>query len=115
MIQDSALTKWYNDELYDYLMHPADIPCLTVAQIDCCVLSNNHVLDWDRREVSNLRQKDHATRLEYLADKAMRADNRRVVVPPCSGDVTRPLRAHGSLCGDLRGAQGDGNRSGAGR
>jgi poly-gamma-glutamate synthesis protein (capsule biosynthesis protein) len=29
-----------------YRMHPANIPCLTAAQIDCCVLSNNHVLDW---------------------------------------------------------------------
>jgi poly-gamma-glutamate capsule biosynthesis protein CapA/YwtB (metallophosphatase superfamily) len=29
-----------------YRMHPANIPCLTAAHIDCCVLSNNHVLDW---------------------------------------------------------------------
>ena len=30
----------------NYRMHPANIRCLTVAQIDCCVLANNHVLDW---------------------------------------------------------------------
>lgn len=29
-----------------YRMHPANVPCLTAAGIDCCVLSNNHVLDW---------------------------------------------------------------------
>jgi poly-gamma-glutamate capsule biosynthesis protein CapA/YwtB (metallophosphatase superfamily) len=29
-----------------YRVHPANIACLTAAQIDCCVLSNNHVLDW---------------------------------------------------------------------
>jgi poly-gamma-glutamate capsule biosynthesis protein CapA/YwtB (metallophosphatase superfamily) len=29
-----------------YRMHPANIPCLTAAGIDCCVLANNHVLDW---------------------------------------------------------------------
>lgn len=29
-----------------YRMHPANLPCLTVAGIDCCVLANNHVLDW---------------------------------------------------------------------
>jgi poly-gamma-glutamate capsule biosynthesis protein CapA/YwtB (metallophosphatase superfamily) len=29
-----------------YRMHPANIPCLTAAKIDCCVLANNHVLDW---------------------------------------------------------------------
>jgi poly-gamma-glutamate capsule biosynthesis protein CapA/YwtB (metallophosphatase superfamily) len=30
----------------NYKMHPANIRVLTVAQIDCCVLANNHVLDW---------------------------------------------------------------------
>ena len=29
-----------------YKMHPANIRVLTVAGIDCCVLANNHVLDW---------------------------------------------------------------------
>jgi poly-gamma-glutamate capsule biosynthesis protein CapA/YwtB (metallophosphatase superfamily) len=30
----------------NYKMHPANAPVLTVAGIDCCVLANNHVLDW---------------------------------------------------------------------
>ena len=29
-----------------YRMHPANVSCLTAARIDCCVLANNHVLDW---------------------------------------------------------------------
>jgi poly-gamma-glutamate synthesis protein (capsule biosynthesis protein) len=29
-----------------YRMHPANVPCLTAAGIDCCALANNHVLDW---------------------------------------------------------------------
>lgn len=29
-----------------YRMHPANVPCLTAAKIGCCVLANNHVLDW---------------------------------------------------------------------
>ncbi len=29
-----------------YRMHPANVPCLEAAGIDCCVLANNHVLDW---------------------------------------------------------------------
>ncbi len=29
-----------------YRMHPANVPCLTAFGIDCCVLANNHVLDW---------------------------------------------------------------------
>jgi poly-gamma-glutamate synthesis protein (capsule biosynthesis protein) len=27
-------------------MHPANVPCLTAAHVDCCVLANNHVLDY---------------------------------------------------------------------
>jgi poly-gamma-glutamate synthesis protein (capsule biosynthesis protein) len=29
-----------------YRMHPDNVPCLAAARIDCCVLANNHVLDW---------------------------------------------------------------------
>lgn len=31
-----------------YRMHPKNVPCLTQAGIDVCVLANNHVLDWGR-------------------------------------------------------------------
>lgn len=30
----------------NYRMHPANVVCLEAAHIDCCVLANNHVLDW---------------------------------------------------------------------
>lgn len=30
----------------NYRMHPENVGCLTAACIDCCVLANNHVLDW---------------------------------------------------------------------
>lgn len=30
----------------NYRMHPANVDALTEAGIDCCSLSNNHVLDW---------------------------------------------------------------------
>lgn len=29
-----------------YRMHPANVDCLAQAGVDCCVLANNHVLDW---------------------------------------------------------------------
>lgn len=32
----------------NYRMQPGNIPCITTAGIDCCVLANNHVLDWGR-------------------------------------------------------------------
>ncbi|CAG0996817.1 putative polyglutamine synthesis accessory protein [Rhizobiaceae bacterium] len=30
----------------NYRMNPANVACLTAAGIGCCVLANNHVLDW---------------------------------------------------------------------
>jgi poly-gamma-glutamate capsule biosynthesis protein CapA/YwtB (metallophosphatase superfamily) len=30
----------------NYRMHPGNLPCLKAFGIDCCVLANNHVLDW---------------------------------------------------------------------
>ena len=30
----------------NYRMNPENIACLKAAKIDCCVLANNHVLDW---------------------------------------------------------------------
>ncbi len=30
----------------NYRMSPGNVPCLAAAGIDCCVLANNHVLDW---------------------------------------------------------------------
>ena len=30
----------------NYRMNPENVPCLTAAKIDCCVLGNNHLLDW---------------------------------------------------------------------
>ncbi|HVC48989.1 MAG TPA: CapA family protein, partial [Burkholderiales bacterium] len=34
------------DKAIHYRMHPANVSVLTAAAIDCCVLANNHVLDW---------------------------------------------------------------------
>ena len=33
-----------------YRMHPRNIGCLTVAQISCCALANNHLLDWGAKD-----------------------------------------------------------------
>lgn len=36
------------DKGIHYRMHPRNLPCLTAAKLDACVLANNHVLDWGR-------------------------------------------------------------------
>ena len=38
---DAWLPKGIN-----YRMHPENVACLQAAKLDCCVLANNHVLDW---------------------------------------------------------------------
>jgi poly-gamma-glutamate capsule biosynthesis protein CapA/YwtB (metallophosphatase superfamily) len=43
-----------------YRMHPANIPCFTAAGIDCCVLANNHVLDWGGRGLEDTLSALHA-------------------------------------------------------
>jgi poly-gamma-glutamate synthesis protein (capsule biosynthesis protein) len=37
--------RWPEKRIH-YRMHPANVPCLMAAKIDCCVLANNHVMDW---------------------------------------------------------------------
>ena len=34
------------DKGIHYRMNPGNVGCLTAARIDCCVVANNHVLDW---------------------------------------------------------------------
>jgi poly-gamma-glutamate capsule biosynthesis protein CapA/YwtB (metallophosphatase superfamily) len=46
---ETAVTRsdehWHGKGI-SYRMHPGNAPCLGAAGIDCCVLANNHVLDW---------------------------------------------------------------------
>jgi len=43
-----TVSEHWVDKGINYRMNPANVGCLTVAGIDCCVLANNHVLDWGR-------------------------------------------------------------------
>ena len=38
--------EYWKDKGINYRMHPENVRCIAVARIDCCVLANNHVLDW---------------------------------------------------------------------
>jgi poly-gamma-glutamate synthesis protein (capsule biosynthesis protein) len=39
-------TQWWRGKGIHYRMHPGNAPCLAAAALDCCVLANNHVIDW---------------------------------------------------------------------
>ncbi len=43
-----------------YRMHPGNVDVLTTAAIDCCVLANNHVLDWGHAGLAETLTSLHA-------------------------------------------------------
>jgi poly-gamma-glutamate capsule biosynthesis protein CapA/YwtB (metallophosphatase superfamily) len=45
----TAAEDAWPDKGIHYRMNPANVGCLSAAKIDCCVLANNHVLDWGYR------------------------------------------------------------------
>lgn len=51
---ETSITRSLNyfDKGINYRMHPENIPCLTIANIDFCALANNHILDWEREGLS---------------------------------------------------------------
>lgn len=54
------------DKHIHYRMHPANVPCLTTAKIDCCVLANNHVLDWGPRGLEDTLSVLHAAGIKTV-------------------------------------------------
>ena len=57
---DNFLNKGIN-----YRMHPKNIPCLSVANIDCCVLANNHVLDWGQKGLLETLETLESAKIKY--------------------------------------------------
>ena len=46
---ETAVTRsddYWRGKGINYRMHPDNLGCLRAADIDCCALANNHVLDW---------------------------------------------------------------------
>ena len=58
----TSATPWPMKGIH-YRMNPANVPCLTAASIDCCVLSNNHVLDWGYEGLAETLKTLHGARI----------------------------------------------------
>jgi poly-gamma-glutamate capsule biosynthesis protein CapA/YwtB (metallophosphatase superfamily) len=54
---------YWPDKGINYRMHPDNVRCLSVAGIDCCVLANNHVLDWGHAGLQETLETLHAAGL----------------------------------------------------
>jgi poly-gamma-glutamate capsule biosynthesis protein CapA/YwtB (metallophosphatase superfamily) len=55
---------WQRGKSIHYRMNPANLPCLTAARIDCCVLANNHVLDWGYAGLAETMDTLHRARIQ---------------------------------------------------
>lgn len=53
------------DKGIHYRCHPDNAPCLTTAGVDCCVLANNHVLDWGEDGLLETLETLEKARLPY--------------------------------------------------
>lgn len=62
---ETAVTRSddYEPKGINYRMNPENAACLTAAAIDCCVLANNHVLDWGRAGLRETLDTLHALRI----------------------------------------------------
>ena len=63
-----------------YRMHPRNVPCLTAANIDCCVLANNHVLDWGRAGLGETLATLAAAKIQTAGAGANRAQAEAPVI-----------------------------------
>jgi len=84
---ETAITRSddYEHKGINYRTSPENAECLKAAAVDCCVLGNNHILDWGR---SGLR--DTLTALEHLRIKAAGAGrNLTQAAAPAVLDISR--------------------------
>lgn len=72
----------------NYRMHPGNVRCLKAAKIDCCSLSNNHVLDWGREGLlDSLAALDGAGIAHSGAGKDQEQADAPAIIPTASGRV----------------------------
>lgn len=57
---------YWEGKAIHYRMNPQNIPSLTAAGIDCCILANNHVLDWGYAGLEETLQTLEAARIETV-------------------------------------------------
>jgi len=72
-----------------YRMHPANVGCLTAARLDCCVLANNHVMDWGRDGL--------AETLATLGQSGLRVAGAGIDAEAARAPAVLPLRGGGRL------------------
>jgi poly-gamma-glutamate synthesis protein (capsule biosynthesis protein) len=93
---EAALPKGIN-----YRMHPANLPCLTAAQLDGCVLANNHVLDWGSAGLLDTLDSLHAVGLATAGAGRNARESERPAVLEVAGKPRVLVFGLGSPCSGI--------------
>ena len=80
-----------------YRMHPANVGCLLSARIDCCVLANNHVLDWGER---GLRETLAALAAAGIKTAGAGADDQAALAPARIDSSAGRVLVYALACAD---------------
>lgn len=96
---ETAVTRrddWQRGKGIHYRMHPANVPCLTAAGIDCCVLANNHVLDWGYAGLAETLETLRRAGLQRAGAGRDRAEAAAPAVLPVAGKSRVLVFAYGA-------------------
>jgi poly-gamma-glutamate synthesis protein (capsule biosynthesis protein) len=70
-----------------YRMNPKNLPCLTEARLDACVVANNHVLDFGRQGLADTLESLRSAGIQAVgAGRDAAAAGRPAVISPAGGD-----------------------------
>jgi poly-gamma-glutamate synthesis protein (capsule biosynthesis protein) len=69
----------------NYRMHPDNVSCLTAAGVDCCILANNHVMDWGREGLIETLEGLHGAGIRTCGAGRDRAEAAAPAVLPVPG------------------------------
>jgi poly-gamma-glutamate synthesis protein (capsule biosynthesis protein) len=81
----TASDAYWKGKGINYRMHPGNIRSLTAARIDCCVLANNHVLDWGYRGLTDTLDVLHASGMQTAGAGADRRAAQRPAILEVAG------------------------------
>jgi poly-gamma-glutamate capsule biosynthesis protein CapA/YwtB (metallophosphatase superfamily) len=86
----------------NYRMNPDHIDCLSAARIDCCVLANNHVLDWGREGLAETLSSLRAAGIGIAGAGETSSQAVEPAIVDCGPDGRVLIFAYGSQSSGIR-------------
>lgn len=97
---ETAITSsddyWPKKQVH-YRMNPQNISCLTAANIDCCTLANNHLLDWGYDGLTETLKTLDAAGIKYAGAGIDITEARRPAILTINGKGRIIVFAFGSV------------------